>query len=103
MTNSQRLWLRAARLLSYPRLFDSERERVLERYSVLNSHGLGQVCSRHGVFWAHGGHSGLSETECILEDLDAARDELRAGGRYETGIRNTLEYLARRGCLSAID
>ena len=75
MTKSQRLWLRAARLLSDPGVFDSERERVLAEHPVLNSHGLG-----------------LSKSSPI--DLDAARDELRAGGPSESGIRNTLEYFA---------
>ena len=75
MTKSQRLWLRAARLLSDPGFFDSERERVLAEHPLLNSNGLG-----------------ISKDTSI--DLDAARDELRAGGRYEAGIRNTLEYFA---------
>ena len=75
MTKTQRFWLRAARLLSDPGFFDSERERVLAEHPLLNSHGLG-----------------LSGYNPI--DLDAAREELRAGGRYEAGIRNTLEYFA---------
>ena len=75
MTKSQRFWLRAARLLSDPGVFDSERERVLAEHPLLNSHGLG-----------------LSQGAPI--DLDAARDALRAGGRCEAGIRNTLEYFA---------
>ena len=41
MTKSQRFWLRAARLLSDPAFFDSERERVLAEHPLLNSHGLG--------------------------------------------------------------
>lgn len=90
MTKSQRLWLRAARLLSDPGFFDSERERVLATYPMLNSHGLGQ--SRRRVSSAGSEHSGRRETEHIPNDLDSARDELRAGGQYEKGIRNTLEY-----------
>ncbi len=90
MTKSQRLWLRAARLLSDPGFFDSERERVLATYPMLNSHGLGQ--SRRRVSSAGSEHSGRRETEYIPNDLNSARDELRASGQYEKGIRNTLEY-----------
>ncbi len=90
MTKSQHLWLRSARLLSDPGFFDSERERVLATYPMLNSHGLGQ--SRRHVSSAVSEHSGRRETECIPDDLDSARDELRAGGQHEKGIRNTLEY-----------
>lgn len=90
MTKSQHLWLRSARLLSDPRFFDSERERVLATYPMLNSHGLGQ--SHRRVSSAGSEHSGRWKTECIPDDLDSARDELRAGGQYEKGIRNTLEY-----------
>ena len=75
MTKSQQFWLRAARLLSHPGVFDSERERVLAEHPLLNANGLG-----------------LSEHYPI--DLDAERDELRAGGDCEAGIRNTLEYFA---------
>ena len=85
MTKSHHLWSRAATLLSDPRFFDSERERVLADYPLLNSQGLGQGRRRRHI-------SGRWETELIPDDLDAARDELRAGGRYEGGIRNTLEY-----------
>ncbi len=91
MTKSQHLWSKAARLLSEPRFFDSERERVLAAYPLLNSDGLGQV-RRRRIFSKDGEYSGHWETERIPDDLDAARDELRAGGRYEGGIRNTLEY-----------
>lgn len=90
MTKSQHLWLRAARLLSDPGFFDSERERVLATYPTLNSYGLGQ--SRRRVSSAGSEHSGRWETEYIPNDLDSARDELRAGGQREKGIRNTLEY-----------
>lgn len=90
MTKSQHLWLRAASLLSDPRVFDYERERVLATYPMLNSHGLGQ--SRHRASSAGSKHSGRWETKCIPNDLDSARDELRAGGQCEKGIRNTLEY-----------
>ena len=85
MTKSHHLWSRAATLLSDPRFFDSERERVLADYPLLNSQGLGQGRRRRHI-------SGRWETELMPDDLDAARDELRAGGRYEGGIRNTLEY-----------
>ena len=91
MTKSQHLWLRAARLLSDPGSFDSERERVLATYPMLNSHGLGQLHRR--VSSADSKHSGRWKTEYIPDDPDSARDELRAGGKYEKGIRNTLEYL----------
>ena len=94
MTKSQHLWLRAARLLSDSGFFDSERERVLANYPLLNSHGLGQMRRRRRIFLADSKHkhSVRWETECIPDDLDAARDELRTGGQYERGIRNTLEY-----------
>ena len=91
MTKSQHLWLRAARLLSDPGFFDSERERVLATYPMLNSHGLGQLHRR--VPSADREHSGLWETKRIPDDLDSGRNELRTGGKYEKGIRNTLEYL----------
>ena len=92
MTKSQQLWLRAARLLSDPGFFDAARERVLAAYPLLNSHGLGQVCRRRRIISADSTHSGCWETERIPDNLDAARDALRAGGQYERGIRNTLEY-----------
>ena len=94
MTKSQRLWLRAARLLSDRGFFDAERERVLEEYPLLNSHGLGQTRRVRRAVSPDGTPSGRPETECMPEDLEAARDELRARGCYERGIRNTLEYLA---------
>lgn len=90
MTKSQHLWLKAARLLSDPGVFDSERERVLATYPMLNSHGLGQP--HHRVSSADSKHSRHWETECIHDDLDSAREELRPGGRCEKGIHNTLEY-----------
>lgn len=93
MTKSQHLWLRAARLLSDPGFFDSERERVLATYPMLNSHGLGQLHRR--ISSAGSRHSGRRETERTPDDLDSARDELRAGGQHEKGIRNTLEYLVK--------
>lgn len=79
------LWAKAARLLSEPEFFDLERERVLADYPLLNSHGLGQVRRRRRIW-------GRWEMEHIPDDLNAARDELRAGGKYEGGLRNTLEY-----------
>ena len=92
MTKSQYLWLRAARLLSDPGFFDVERERVLTDYPLLNSHGLGQVWRHRRIVSADSTHSARRETECIPADLDAARDDLRAGGQHEQGIRNTLEH-----------
>ena len=71
MTKTQQLWLKASRLLSEADFFDAERERVLAEHHLLSSRGLGRV--------SH-------------QDLEAARDELRTGGQYEGGIRNTLEY-----------
>ena len=92
MTKSQLLWSRATRLLSEPAVFASERDRVLADVPLLNSHGLGQVRRRRSVPSANGQHSGHWEMEFVSGDPEAARDELRAGGRYERGIRNTLEY-----------
>lgn len=94
MTKSQRFWLRAARLLSDPGFLDSERERVLQEHPLLNSHGLGQVRRRRRVVAPDGKHTERWETECIPDDLNAARDELRAGGDCEAGICHTLEYFA---------
>ena len=92
MTKSQHLWSRATRLLSDPKFFDSERERVLADYPLLNSHGLGTVYRHCRILSEDGQYSGQRERVCIPDDLDKARDELRAGGQYEGGIRNTLEY-----------
>ena len=88
MTKSQQLWLKASRLFSEPAFFDAERERVLADYPLLNAYGMGQVRRRCRV----GEHSGNWQTECIPADLEVSRDALRAGGQYEPGIRNTLEY-----------
>ena len=88
MNKSQHFWLKASRLLSEPQFFDSERERVLAEYALLSSHGLGQVRHRRRI-------SGRWKIERIPEDLEAARDELRTGGQYEKGIRNTLEYFVK--------
>lgn len=92
MTKSQRMWLRAARLLSDTALFHSERERVLDEHPLLNSHGLGQ--SRRPKKLGRGNGSGAREHELVPANLIVARDELRSGGLHESGIRNTLEYLA---------
>lgn len=92
MTKSQQLWLRAARLLSDSRLFNAERERVLTENPLLNSHGLGQ--QRRRKLAPHASDRGKWETELVPGDLDAARDELRAAGHHERGIRNSLEYMA---------
>ena len=94
MTKSQRLWLRAARLLSDPGFFDAERERVLEEHPLLNPDGLGQTRVRRRFVSLDNRHSGRWEAQRTPDDLEAARDELRAGGRCEGGIRHTLEYLA---------
>lgn len=93
MTKSQRMWRRAAKLLSDPGFFESERARVLEENPSLNSYGLGQARRRRKI----PGHNGRDEweTELIPADLGAAREELQAGGKHEPGIRNTLEYLAK--------
>ena len=88
MNKSQHFWLKASRLLAEPEFFDSERERILADYPLLGSHGLGQVSRRQRI-------SGRWETERFPEDLEAARDELRAGGEYEKGIYNTLEYFVK--------
>ncbi len=58
---------------------------------MLNSHGLGQI--RQPKSAADGGESVV--WELVPGDLDAARDELGAGGVHEHGIRNSLEFLAR--------
>ena len=94
MTKSQRLWLRAARLLSDRGLFDAERERVLDEHPSLNSHGLGQTWRRRRFVSPDGRQSGRWEPEHLPDDLESAREELRAGRQCEAGIRNTLEYFA---------
>ena len=94
MTKSQRLWLRAARLLSDRGLFDAERERVLDEHPLLNSHGLGQAWRRRRVVAPDGRQSGRWETERMPDDLAAAREELRSGGQCEAGIRHALEFFA---------
>ena len=88
MNKSQRFWLKASRLLSEPKFFDSERERILADYPLLSSHGLGQIRQRRRI-------SGRWKIERIPKDLEAARDELRTGRQYEKGIRNTLEYFVK--------
>ena len=88
MNKSQHFWLKASRLLSEPKFFDSERERILSDYPLLSSHGLGQVRQRRRF-------SGSWKIERVPEDLEAARDELRSGGQHEKGIRNTLEYFVK--------
>ena len=92
MTKSQHLWSKAARLLSDPKFFDSERERVLADYPLLNSHGLGTVHRHRRILSEDGQYEGQWKRVSIPDDLDKARDELRADGQYEGGIRNTLEY-----------
>lgn len=88
MNKSQHFWLKASRLLSEPEIFDSERERVLVEHPLLNSHGLGRLRQRRRI-------SGSWKVDHIPADLEAARDELRSGGQYEKGIRNTLEYFVK--------
>lgn len=94
MTKSQRLWLRAARLLSDQGLFEAERERVLDEHPLLNTHGLGQAWRRRRFVSSDGRHAGRWETECLPDDLEAAREELRASRHCEAEIRSTLEYFA---------
>lgn len=94
MTKSQRLWLRAARLLSDQGFFDSERARVLDEHPLLNSDGLGQTRIRRRVVSPDGTPARRWKTERMPDDLEAAREELRAGRHCEAGIRNTLEYFA---------
>ncbi len=65
---------------------------MLNEHPLLNSHGLGQVRLPKATAQANG--PGAWEMEIVPGDLNAARDELRAGGTHERGIRNTLEYLA---------
>ena len=79
-------------MLSDPKFFDSERERVLADYPLLNSHGLGTVYRHRRILSEDGQYEGQWERVAIPDDLDKARDELRADGQYEGGIRNTLEY-----------
>ena len=92
MTKTHHFWLTATRLLSDPGFFDSERDRVLTDYPLLNSHGLGQVCHRRRMSSANDKSSGRWEVAYIPDDPEAARDALRSGGLGEKGIRNTLEY-----------
>ena len=92
MTKTHHFWLKAARLLSDAGFFDSERERALADYPLLNSYGLGRIRRRRRIASADGKHPGRWETAHIPENLEAARDALRNGGPHEQGIRNTLEY-----------
>ena len=73
-------------------MFSSERDRILDEYPLLNAHGLGRT-RLPGPAAASGG-SGAREWRIVPGDLGAARDELRAGGAGENGMRNTLVYLA---------
>lgn len=95
MTVNQRLWSLANRLLDDAEFFESERSKVLRRQPMLNSRGLGYPMRAH-----------RGRPVCKLEDLqklepgeiselENARDSLRSGGRYEQGIKNTLEYFVR--------
>ena len=92
MTKTHHFWLKAARLLSDPGFFDSERDRVLTDYALLNSHGLGQVRRRRRISSSNDKPPGRWETAYIPDDPEAARDALRRDGLCEKGIRNTLEY-----------
>lgn len=67
---------------------------MLDEYPLLNSDGLGQTRIRRRFVSAAGTQAGRWETERMPADLEAAREELRAGGHSEAGIRNTLEYFA---------
>ncbi len=93
MTNSRVFWAKASRLLADLDLFELERNRVLDAYPLLNSQGLGQAHHRRRI----SAKEGLSEAanwdiEKFPQDLQLARDELRKGGKFEHGIRNTLRY-----------
>ena len=69
-----------------------ERERVLDEHPSLTR----MVWVRHGAvvapFRPTAGPSGRWEPERLPDDLEATREELRAGGQSEAGIRNTLEF-----------
>ena len=92
MTKTQELWAKARRLLSDSAHFDEERERVLADYPELNSYGIGQT---YRVRQKRRPDSEVREsvTEFYPPNVKHSRDELRAGGKCENGIRNTLEYL----------
>ena len=93
MTQNQMLWAKATKLLADATLFDRERERVLEQYPLLNSHGLGFTERRRRTSSGSEKSSGNFTIERIPEDLSLARAALRAGGTCENGIRNTLIYI----------
>lgn len=88
MTNNQVFWAQSHRLLSEPRQFEAERTRVLDSYPLLHSQGIGQVQRKRM-------HHNEITFETYPPDLQTTRDELRAGGIHEPGIRNTLEYFVR--------
>ena len=92
MTQNHVLWAKATRLLSDTKLFDRERERVLEEYPLLNSYGLGFSERRRQIDAGLKGSPRKWTIERIPEDIDLAREALRTGGQYENGIRNTLVY-----------
>ena len=93
MTQNHVLWAKATRLLSDRKLFDRERERVLVEYPLLNSHGLGFSERRRRTDFELEGSLRNWTIERTPKDLDLARETLQAGGKYENGIRNTLEYI----------
>lgn len=93
MVNNRIFWAKASRLLGDADLFELERNRVLDAYPLLNSQGLGQARHRRRAT----NKEGVSEVanwkiEKFPRDLQLARDELRYGGKFEHGIRNTLRY-----------
>ena len=93
MTNNRVFWAKASRLLADPELFALERNRVLDAHLLLNSQGLGQARHRR---LSNANDSASKAAKWTIEnfpqDLQQARDELRMGGKFEHGIRNTLEY-----------
>ena len=81
MTKSHHLWSKAARLLSDPKFFDSERERVLADYPLLNSQGLGQGRRRRHI----SGSLGDGTYSCLIW----MRREMscgQAGGMREASV-----------------
>lgn len=93
MTNNRVFWAKASRLLADPEMFELERNRVLDSYPLLNSQGLGQAHHRRRASTREGASEIAKWTlESFPPDLQLARDELRKGGKFENGIRNTLRY-----------
>ncbi|MCY4128772.1 MAG: hypothetical protein OXG15_05960 [Gammaproteobacteria bacterium] len=92
MLKNRRLWDTASRLLSDPDFFESQRNKTLESHPLLNSRGLGfPLRSQRGDPIRKAEELTLLEAE-EAHDFETSRDALRSGGRFEQGIRNTLEY-----------